>query len=145
MAEKIVALRGNARSRNGLNAKPYPGVGFETSRKTRWLVTESAPQSVDGLTFTSRNAEGRINWWDVQPPKTNYWHVHEMLGRAYAFEVLDLLNNPNAEGENDGTLGYIMGAIARWLPTVSGTAASGMADGFFRVISEYVATGSASR
>jgi hypothetical protein len=68
-----------------------------------------------------------------------------MLGRAYAFEVLDLLNNPSAEGENGGTLGYIMAAIARWLPTVSNSAASGIADGFFGVVSEYVATGSASR
>ena len=82
------------RSGRGLKAKAYPGLGFETSRKTQWLVSSSAPKSVDDLSYTSRDAIGRINWWDVSPPKTNYWGVHQMLGRAYAFEILDLLNNP---------------------------------------------------
>ena len=146
MAENIVALRQNMRVKKGLRAKAWDGLDIlETSRKTRWLVTPNAAKSVDELTFTSRDSEGRINWWDVMPPKTDYWHVHEMLGRAYAFEVLDLLNNPKAEHGNEASLGFIIGAIARWLPTVSGTASSGMADGFFRVVSEYVATGSASR
>lgn len=140
-----MATKNVGQSKTGLKAKPHEGLGFETSRKTHWLVTSSAPKSVDELTFTSRDSLGRINWWDVAPPKTSYWHVHEMLGRAYAFEVLDLLNNPSAEAANEGTLGYIMGAIARWLPSVSGSAASGIAHGFFSVVSEYVATGSASR
>lgn len=134
-----------ASMRRGLKAKPYPGVGYSTSRKTAWLVSASAPKCADELTFTARDAGGLMIWWDVTPPLTNYWHVHEMLGRAYAFEVLDLLNNPNAEKDNDWILGFILGAIARWLPSVSGSAASGIADGFFKVVSEYVATGTTSR
>lgn len=146
MAKAVITRSRDVRPKNGLRVKPDAGTGSaETSRKTHWRVTCNAPKTVDELTFTSRDAQGRINWWDVTPPKTDYWHVHEMLGRAYAFEVLDLLNNPSAEGDNVADLGFIMGAIARWLPTTAGSAASGMADGFFRVISEYVATGTASR
>ncbi|WP_326536856.1 hypothetical protein [Pseudorhodoferax sp.] len=133
------------KTRRGLKAKPFPGVGFETSRKTAWIVSTNAPKTADELTFTARDAEGRMIWWDVTPPRTNYWHVHEMLGRAYAFEVLDLLNNPSAEKDNEWTVGFTLGAIARWLPDVSGSAASGIADGFFKVIGEYAATGTASR
>lgn len=132
-------------TRKGLKAKPFANVGFDTSRQTRWHVPLTAPKTVDDLTFTSRDADGRIVWWDVTPPKTNYGHVHEMLGRAYAFEVLDLLNNPQAEADNAGALGYIMDAISRSRGTSSGGAGEGMASGFFSVISEYVATGSADR
>lgn len=130
---------------NGLKVKPYPGLGLKASRKTKWLVSNSAPKSVDELNFTARDAQGHIIWWNVTPPKTEYWHVHHELGRAYAFEVLDLLNNPNAERDHERVLGFIMAEIARWLPSVSGSAATGIADGFFGVVSEYVATGTASR
>ena len=118
----------------------------EVKRKIRWMVPSSSPKAVDELSFTARDSEGRIDWWSVQPPKTDYWHVHEYLGRAYAFEVLDLLNHPQADRDNGAVvLKCILGAIARWLPTVSGTAATGMADGFYGVIGEYVATGTADR
>ena len=128
-----------------LKTKPYlPGM-VKASRKTRWLVGPHAPKTVDDLTFTSRDEGGRINWWDVTIPKTNYWHVHQMLGRAYAFEVLDLLNNPEAAEDNTHVMGCISGAIARWMPHAMGAAASGMADGFFGVMSEYISTGTANR
>lgn len=133
------------RKANGLRVKPYVGGITETSRKTTWLVTSNAPKTVDQLTFTARDGSGRIDWWCVQPPLTDYWHVHEMLGRAYAFEVLDLLNNPDASDDNEHVLRCILGAISSWLPTVANSAASGIADGFFGVIGEYVATGTASR
>lgn len=129
----------------GLTVKPY-GCGMRAaSRKTQWMVSSDAPKNVDALTFTSRDNSGRICWWDVAPPKTEYWHVHEMLGRAYAFELLDLLNNPEAEGENEQVFAAVSMAIAQWLPSVSHSAASGMADGFFRVMSEFMATGQAVR
>jgi hypothetical protein len=131
--------------RAGLKAKPFPGLGFQTTRKTAWLVAAHSPRTADDLTFTSRDSEGRMVWWAVTAPKTNYWPAHEMLGRAYAFEVLDLLNNPDAEQDNKHTLAFILGAIARWLPSVSNSAGSGMADGFFNVVGEYAATGTASR
>jgi hypothetical protein len=129
----------------GLDVSPLTNGSVLARRKTHWVVGADSPRTADQLSFTSRDDEGRICWWSVQPPQTNYWHVHQMLGRAYAFEVLDLLHNPDAEPGNERYLGFIISAIARWLPTVSSTAASGIADGFFSVISEYVATGTASR
>ena len=88
---------------------------------------------------------GRVNWWSVTPPKTDYWHVHHMLGRAYAFELLDLLHNPAATADHASVLGYISTSIAYWTQTVAGSAATGMADGFFCAISEFVSTGTADR
>lgn len=133
------------RTKNGLIVKPIIDSIVRTSRKTNWIVTDRAAQTVDQLSFTSRDSVGRINWWDVKPPKTDYWHAHVILGRAYAFEVLDLLNNPNAKGDNEHTLGYIMDAISRWVATPGIPGASGMAHGFFSAISEYVARGTADR
>lgn len=130
---------------SGLRVKDYASNMKETSRRTRWIVSSSAPKCAEELTFTARLENGHFGWWQVTPPKTNYWHVHQMLGRAYAFEVLDLVNNPATEEESRGCLRFILGAIAEWLPTVRGTAASGIADGFHDVISEYVSTGTASR
>lgn len=136
------------RSRKNLKVREYaPGVPgmVIASRKTRWCVTENSPKSVDELKFTSRDHNGCIRWWDVVVPKTEYWGVHHALGKAYAFEVLDYIHNPEAQDVNGSELGNICGAIARWLPTVAGSAASGMADGFFGVVSEFVSTGTAAR
>ena len=133
------------RSRKSLKVSEYvPGI-VKASRKTRWLVRTKSAKSADDLTFTSRDQKGCINWWDVVAPKTDYWGVHHSLGRAYAFEVLDFLNNPESEDVNGSELGFICGAIARWLPTVAGTAATGMADGFYGAISEFVSTGTVDR
>lgn len=133
------------RSIRNLKAKEhFPGM-VEASRKTRWLVSSTAPKSVDDLTFTSRDELGRINWWSVTVPKTDYWHVHHTLGRAYAFELLDLLHNPEATDDDPHALGCISTSIAHWMQTVAGSAATGMADGFFSVISEFVSTGTADR
>ena len=133
------------RSRKNLKVSEYVSGIVKTSRKTRWLITTSSPNCVDNLTFTSRDEKGCIRWWDVVVPKTNYRDVHHSLGRAYAFEVLDFLNNPEAQDVNGCELGFICEAIARWMPTVAGSAATGMADGFFDVISEFVSTGTADR
>jgi hypothetical protein len=123
--------------------KPQPLPG-PTSRTTQWLLGPAAARSVDELSFTTRDELGRIDWWNVTPPKTDYWPAHQQLGRAYAFELLDLLNNPRAV-DQQRVLSSVLGSIARWLPGVAGTGAEGMADGFFAVVDEYVATGSANR
>ena len=133
------------RSNGNLKAKPYlPGM-VKSSRKTRWLVGSLAPKSTDDLTFTTREENASFNWWNVTPPKTEYWAAHYELGRAYAYELLDLLNNPEAIDDNTHVLGCISTSIARWMPSVAGSAATGMADGFFSVISEFVSTGTADR
>lgn len=133
------------RSNHNLRVKDYiPGM-VKASRKTQWLVSSTSAKSADDLSFTSRDEMGHINWWSVTPPKTDYWHVHYTLGRAYAFELLDLLHNPEAKDNNTHALGQISTTIAHWMHTVAGSAASGMADGFFSVISEFVSTGTAGR
>ncbi len=33
-------------------------------------------KTVDDLSFTSRDKIGRIRWFDVIPPQTNYWPFH---------------------------------------------------------------------
>jgi hypothetical protein len=133
------------RARKGMKFREYAPGMVNASQKTKWIVSSRSAKSVDELSFTSRSQAGNFCWWDVTVPKTDYWHVHQMLGRAYAFEVLDFLNNPESQDVNGHELGFISVAIARWLPTVAGTAGTGIADGFFEVISEFVSTGTANR
>lgn len=116
----------------------------EVHRKSAWVLTEGSPRCVDDLSFTSRGADGLICWWDVTPPKTEYWHVHELLGRAYACEMLDLMNAPGAEYP-ERMLAHIAEAMARWAPSSVPWAAEPMRAGFFGAISEYVAKGTVDR
>ena len=119
------------------------GFGLEVNRQTTWVVSnEHSPKSVDDLSFTSRGERG-INWWDVVPPKTDYWHVHEMLGRAYAFELLDLINRPSKERPH--VAAYVCKAVGQWSVSADRLADGGMADGFFAVIGEFLETGTANR
>lgn len=107
----------------------------------RWFVPDGAARTVDDLNFTSRDAQNRLIWWDVTPPKTDYWHAHQMLGRAYAFDLLDLLHNKQAEPIDPHTFGHIACDIAR-----RGFAMpDGLYSGFFAVISEYLVTGEVDR
>ena len=116
----------------------------EVRRKSVWALTERSPRCVEDLSFTSRDAEGRLCWWDVTPPKTGYYHVHEMLGRAYAFEVLDLMHVPGADYPKN-ILAYIANGMATWTPEGVERAAEPIRAGFFGVIGEFVATGDADR
>ena len=120
------------------------GYGTLVKRKTKWLVTKGAPKVVEDLSFFTRDSAGRAVWWDVTPPKTDYWHVHEMLGKAYAFELLELVNNPEAEHAS-GLVKNVAEAVARCAWTTPGCAGQGMASGFFEVLGEYIQTGTASR
>jgi hypothetical protein len=116
--------------------------GGYRKRKAEWYVPGNAPKTADDLTFTSRDSNGCICWWDVTLPKTDYWHAHVVLGRAYAFEFLDLINNPEAE-EFEHILSYIVSAQMRWRG--HDPCGGAIVEGFHQVISEYVVTGSASR
>lgn len=112
-----------------------------SKKSRRWSVPDGAPCCVDDLNFTSRNPQGRLNWWDVTPPKTDYWHAHEMLGRAYAFELLDLIHNHKAAKLTPHTFGFIACDIARR----GGAMPDGLYSGFFAAISEYLVTGEVDR
>lgn len=110
-------------------------------KSRRWHVPGGSPCSVDDLNFTSRDPEGRICWWDVTPPKNDYWHVHQMLGRAYAFELLDLIHNKQAGTITPHAFGFIACDITR-----RGFAMpDGLYSGFFDAISEYLVTGEVDR
>jgi hypothetical protein len=129
---------------NNLRVKDYGGGLLTTSRKTCWNISQSAPKCPEDLPFVARDSQDRMVWWNVTPPKTDYWHAHEILGRAYAFDLLDLINNPNAEYPPH-ILAYVTCAIQRWSAGVPAGVAEGMMHGFFGVLSEYISTGTADR
>lgn len=111
-------------------------------RMTSWYVLRDAPRKPEDLTFTGRDERGLFSWWNATLPRTDYWHAHQILGRAYAFELLDLINNPGAEVPKH-ILAYIAEAQARdSQPDPCGGA---IVHGFFEVISEYITTGTADR
>jgi hypothetical protein len=112
-------------------------------KKSKWLVPSSAAKTVDDLSFTSRDAAGRVCWWDVTPPKTEYWHAHVVLGRAYAFELLDMIHNPDADVP-PGIVGYIAQDIFRW-SRAQRWGADGVPHGFFEALSEFMVTGTTNR
>lgn len=64
-----------------------------------------------------------------------------MLGRAYAFELLDLIHNKQAQDIHPHTFSFITSDIVRRgfaLP-------DGLYSGFFAAISEYLVTGEVDR
>ena len=116
----------------------------ETIRELHWLLSPDAPKCADDLSFVSR--DGRINWWDVTPTNTDYWEVHRQHGRAMAFELLDLIHNPEREQDEDGMAFNWFGQIAS---TIARTEAEyrlkyntdGLAIGFFEAIGEHLING----
>lgn len=104
--------------------------------KRKWRVSPTAAKTVDDLNFTARDAAGRILWWDVTPPKTDYYHVHEMLGRAYAVELLDLIHSQEISKH---TLCFIVSDMVRKQTH------GGLRDGFIGAISEFLITGNVDR
>jgi len=114
------------------------------SRTTRWYVASDAPRTPKDLPFVSGDdgAHG-LNWLEVTLPKTDYWHAHQVLGRAYALDLLDLLNNPKAEFPKH-ILSYIVTAQMAWKPQ-NDPCGRAVVHGFHEVLSEYLATGTADR
>lgn len=131
------------RSNNVVRLKDIGDGMRVANRKTEWILAGKPIQSVDDLSFFHRDGNG-VNWWDVVPPKTSYWHVHQLLGRAYAFELLDLLNNPDAEYP-DRILTCITGAMRKQSKMKNSWEGEAIQDGFFEVLSEYLGTGKVSR
>ncbi len=86
-----------ATANNSIKIKEHGAGIMESKRKTTWLLCGNLPKTSDDLPFVSRDTEGGTNWWSVIPPNTDYWHAHQVLGRAYAFDLLDLIHNPEAE------------------------------------------------
>ncbi len=115
-------------------------------RQLHWVQFPGMPKCADDLTFTSRDDDGRINWWDVTPPKTNYWEVHRQYGRAMALELLDLIHNPEREQDEDGMafnwFSQIAGEIARTETACRlKYSTDGVYIGFFEAIGEHLTNG----
>jgi len=125
--------------------KAIEGTGMRIStRKSEWVVPPEAPTKADDLSFTSRDSVGRIRWWDVTLPKTDYCHVHQILGRAYAFEYLDWVNNPDGDcGAH--TLAFIVSAMSRQHASDGSWKTLQIMEGFLEVIGEMITTGTARR
>lgn len=99
---------------------------------------------VDSLTFTSRDSKGLIRWWDVTAPKTDYWHTHYSLGRAYALELIDMIQSANKRTREEGkhTFGHIASTIVRQADEIPN---DGLYIGFFDTVSECLITGDVAR
>ena len=121
----------------GSETNPEDTVMLETAC-AEWHVPSIARRTVDGLSFTSRDPDGGICWWDVTPPKTDYWHAHEMLGRAHALELIDLMGDCELD---EHTFASIATEIVRRGHTMN----EGLYYGFFCAISEYLITGEVDR
>ena len=102
-------------------------------RPTRFL-TSSVTTKPECLSFTRSGTAG-FKWWNVTPPQTSYTQAHAALGQAFAFELLDYLQNKNARNKSN-VLGYIALEITgERLDTCSGQ----MLFAFFKTIGNYVA------
>jgi hypothetical protein len=115
----------------------------EVKRTTKWLVCGSSPKKVEDLPFVGSVGSSSY-WWTVTPPKTDYEGVHRKLGRAYAFDLLDLVHSPDAEIP-EHIIGCIAEAMMRWSRTVEPCAGEAIPHGFFEVLSEYLVTGRVNR
>lgn len=106
------------------------------------LQRNSAIQSIDDLSFTSRDEEGGRIWWEVEPPKTHSWAVQQALGRAYALEVIDLIHNPESE-VSGAEVGFICSSLATWAGENKNN--DGIPMGFFEALGEYMVNGDIAR
>lgn len=95
-------------------------------------------KKVDDLSFVTRDAEGRVNWWAVALPKTSRWSVHYELGKAYGLELLDLIHNPDGQATGQ-QIGYICWEAGQ------DRASTSVAQGFFEILGVYLVDGDVSR
>lgn len=86
------------------------------------------------------------SWWDVQPAKINYCHVHWTHDRALAFEMIDALRNPNGEIV-PSQLGAMLSSMVEWARREQHDPESmkGIAYGFGSVLGEYIQRHTANR
>ncbi|MDH5612223.1 MAG: hypothetical protein OEY66_07185 [Gammaproteobacteria bacterium] len=122
-----------------IKLKEYsPGIQQATI-KLEWQVSSDAPKTVDDLYFTKREPNGCINWWAVTKP-SNYYSANYMVGRAHAFDVIELMFNPKAKNLNDGLLSNIAINMAENHKTDDG-----VMRGFFSAFSELLLNGKVVR
>lgn len=104
-----------------------------------WDLPPDAAKDVEELSFTGRDPDyGRMVWWRVTPPATDYWSAHTMVGRGCALELLDLIHNPKAE-VGPSVLAFIVEHM------IMSNTTQGLRFGFLEVLGEYLVTGTVDR
>lgn len=130
---------------------PEDDCGYvQSTHKLHWIVHPDAPKCADDLSFTSRDEHGRIDWWVVSPADSDYWEVHRQYGRSLAFELLDLIHNPERETDEGGNppnwFAYIASAVVRRDPMIRQKYnTDGISAGFFEAIGQHLITGRYNR
>jgi len=119
-----------------------------------WYVSSYAAAKADELTCVRmgpvrpefNNTRLVESWWDVQPAKINYCHVHWTHGRALAFDIIDALRNPDGDMV-PSQLGATLSSMVEWAhrSQYDLEAMKGIAYGFGSVLGEYIQRHNASR
>ena len=96
-------------------------------------VMEETILTADNLSFTSRNSNGSIDWFNIIQPEnfgTADWAEWFEKGKAYANEYFDLRNN--LDSDLDGSeLTFIIVTLAQKYHMIF----DGVTAGFFSVVS----------
>ena len=89
-------------------------------------------EGADQLSFTGRDSNGFLLWWNIGPPQTDLWDDHVKLGEHCAKEVIGLLiNDSGPDGLSHDCLAHI--ELAMQLNPELAT--QGVRTGFMTVIS----------
>ena len=111
--------------------------------KGSWAVPGCSAKAGTDLSFVEHTENG-IDWFAVSLPKTEYGHPSHALGKAYAFELIDGLRNP--EGDVGPIhMGIVMSALGKWARQCHHVGMSGFLQGFGAVLGEYIQTHNAAR
>ena len=86
------------------------------------------------MSFVERTDSG-IDWFAVRLPKTAYCHPSEALGKAYAFELIDGLRNPDGD-VGPIHMGIVLSALGRWTKGCDHIGMSSFLHGFGHVLGE---------
>lgn len=111
--------------------------------KGPWALPSDAPKSGTDWPFVAPDDVG-LDWFAVSLPPTAYGHPSIELGRAYAFELIDGLRNPDGE-LGPVHMGIVFAAIGRWSKNCTHPCMGSFLQGLGAVLGEYIQTHNANR
>ena len=114
-----------------------------TIGKGPWAIPRCAAKAGTDMSFVERTESG-LDWFAVRLPKTAYCHPSEALGKAYAFELIDGLRNPDGD-VGPIHMGIVLSALGRWTKGCDHIGMSSFLHGFGHVLGEYIQTHNGSR
>jgi len=91
-------------------------------------VDKSFSWTADDLSFTSRNEKGHMNWFDIEPLESNYYHAHQYHGESLARELLSM-KSEGCSKIKDSDIAWILYYVGQ-----SKIASESLKSGFFSVI-----------